>query len=506
MGKTALAVRAGYQLAHLYSDGQLFVNLHGHTLGHEPADPADVLAALLTAGGVDPRFLPAGLDERAAMWRDRMADRRALLILDNAAGSAQVAPLLPGTGDCLVIITSRRFLGDLSVALELPLDVLPQADALAMFTELAPRAAGDLALVAELVALCGRLPLAISLLARLFSRHRSWTMAELVGQTRARLLTVTAENRTLAAAFEASYQDLDVGRQRFFRHLGLHPGPEIDVFAAAALTGLPPAEAAGQLGALYADRLLEEPVPHRYQLHDLIRRYARDLAAADDGIDRRHAIDRLLDYYQHTGLSADGQLARHTRPALGAVPGPAAAPDLAGRTSAQNWLTAERANLTACIDYATALGDHARVTGLIAAMAAHVRREGPWPKAIALHNTAAEAAARLGDRRGQASALVNLADLQFLTGENAKAVQTLAQARDLYRDLGDRLGEANALYGLGVASQLLPGGPSAAVNVLEQALSRYQEIGDRLGEANALSGLGIALRMAGDYSGAIGLL
>ena len=279
VGKTALVVQAGHLLAHRFGDRQLFVDLHGHTPGRDPADPAEVLAALLAADGVDPGYLPASLDGRAAMWRDRIAGQRVLLILDNAAGSAQVAPLLPGTAGSLVLVTSRRYLGDLAAAHQVMLDVLPLRDALAMFADLAPRAAGDLDQVAELVELCGRLPLAVSLLARLFTRHRSWTMADLIGQTRARLLTVTAENRTVAAAFEASYQDLDPERQRFFRYLGLHPGPEIDAFAAAALTNRPPGEAAAQLDALYGDRLLEEPAPGRFQLHDLIRQYALSLVA-----------------------------------------------------------------------------------------------------------------------------------------------------------------------------------------------------------------------------------
>jgi len=303
VGKTTLAVQAGHLVADRFPDRQLFVDLRGHTPGQQPADPADVLAALLAADGVDPRYLPADTGGRAAMWRDQMAGRRVLLILDNATGSAQVAPLLPGTAGSLVLVTSRRFLGDLPAALEVPLDVLPRDDARAMFTDLAPRAANDPDRVTEMVALCGHLPLAISLLARLFTRHRSWTMADLIAQTRARLLTVTAENRTVAAAFEASYQDLGADRQRFFRHLGLHPGADIDPYAAAALAGLPPGEAADHLDALYGDRLLDEPAAHRYRMHDLIRQYARSLAAGEAGEAgdvRERATKRLLDYYQHT--------------------------------------------------------------------------------------------------------------------------------------------------------------------------------------------------------------
>jgi DNA-binding SARP family transcriptional activator len=507
VGKTALAVQAGHLLADRFPDGQLFVDLHGHTPGQEPADPAEVLAALLAADGVDPRYLAAGADGRAAMWRGRMAGRRVLLILDNAASSAQVTPLLPGTAGVLVLVTSRRFLGDLPAALEVPLDVLPRGDAQAMFTGLAPRAANDPDRVAELVALCGHLPLAISLLARLFTRHRSWTMADLIGQTRARLLTVTAENRTVAAAFEVSYQDLSADRQRFFRYLGLHPGADIDPYAAAALAGLPPGAAGAQLDALYGDRLLEEPVPRRYRMHDLIRQYARRLVAGESGDERERATERLLDYYQHTAQAADARLARHPRPATAAhVTAPAAAPSLPGRIQAQAWITAEHANLTACIDYALARSDHARITGLTAAITAHLRSDGPWPRAVTLHTAAARAAQRLGDQPGHANALLNLGDVQFLISDFPGAAGTLEQALDIYRDIGDRLGEANALYSLGVARQQSADGLSGATDLLEQSLGIFRGIGNRLGEAIALSALGIVRRLSGDYSGATGPL
>jgi hypothetical protein len=241
---------------------------------------------LLSADGVDPRYLPESLDGRAAMWRDRMASKRVLLILDNAASSAQVAPLLPGSTGCLVLVTSRRYLGDLpSTLVPVPLDVLLPVEAEAMFISLASRAAAEHARVAEMVTLCGYLPLAISLLASVFRRHQSWTMEYLIAETRARLLTITAENlnnRNVAAAFELSYQYLTAQQQRFFRHLGLNPGDDIDPYAAAALTSLTLEEATDLLDELHGDRLLNEPTPGRYRMHNLIHEYARALAAADD--------------------------------------------------------------------------------------------------------------------------------------------------------------------------------------------------------------------------------
>jgi len=288
VGKTTLAVHVGHLVADEFPDGQLFMDLHAHTPGHRPVDPAEALASLLAADGVDARYLPADLDGRAAMWRARLAGKRVLLILDNAAGSGQVAPLLPGAAGCLVLVTSRRYLGDLPTALvSMPLDILPPEDALAMFITLAPRAKAETGLTAEMVALCGYLPLAITLLAGLFARHRSWDMAYLIGQTKAKLLTVSTENRTVAAAFELSYQYLTARQQRFFVHLGLHPGPDIDLYAAAALAGLPYDHTIRILDELHADGLLAEPVPRRYRMHNLIHQYARSLAAADDFADEQ---------------------------------------------------------------------------------------------------------------------------------------------------------------------------------------------------------------------------
>jgi DNA-binding SARP family transcriptional activator len=505
VGKTALAVQAGHLVADRFPDRQLFADLHGHTPGRQPADPADVLAALLAADGVDPRYLPADLDARAAMWRDRMAGQRALLILDNAASSAQVAPLLPGTSGCLVLITSRRFLGDLPAAAEVPLDVLPPGDAATMFEGLAPRALGEPAAVAELVALCGHLPLAISLLARLFTRHRSWTMADLIAETRAGLLTVTVESRTVAAAFEVSYRHLDADRQRFFRRLGLYPGAHTDAYAAAALAGLPLAQAAGHLAGLLGDRLLEEPVPGRYKMHDLIRVYARSLAEAEDAGLRKQALDQLLEYYQSAARAAGTHVARHGLPTSAQSSPPATMPDLSGWDAARAWMTAERPNLVACIEDAAVRRDHARQVGLTAATAAHLRIDGPWPQGMSLHATAAAAARHIGDQLGQADALLNLGDLRRLAGDYPGATEALEQARGIYADTGGRPGEAGALLCLGEVRRSTGDFPAAA-GLLEQAQGIYSDIGGRLGEAAALLVLGTVWQVTGDYPAAVDAL
>jgi tetratricopeptide (TPR) repeat protein len=504
VGKTALAVHAAYALRNRFPDRHLYINLHAHTPGREPLLPKDALAGLLAAVGVDPRYLPGDLDGRAGLWRDRMARERALLVLDNAASSDQVIPLLPGTGDCLVLVTSRRHLGDLPGAVtHVLLDALPPQQAQEMFIRLAPRAVHSLDDVAEVVALAGYLPLPISLLARLFARHPSWTLADLAAETRADLLTLTAENSSVAAAFEVSYRHLDPARQRFFRLLGLHLGTTTDSYAAAALAGSTPAEAARLLDRLHGEGLLTEAGRRRYGMHDLLRRYARDRAATDPPTNNRAALDRLLGYYEHAAARADARLRRQTRPLADSVEGAAAYADPAAQDAGQTlaWIRAERANLLACLAYATEVGQRSRVVALTAALASILHRDGPWADAIIRHTTAIQAARTVGDRLGEANALSDLADVRWLTGDYTDAVQVLERALDIYRDLGTRLGEANALDGLGVTRRLT-GDYLGAAQVLEQALDIYRDLGERLGEANALNSLAIVQWLRGDYQDA----
>ena len=505
VGKTALAVHAAHVLKDRFPDRQLFLSLHAHTPGQVPVTPEAALAGLLAAAGVDARYLPGDLEGRAALWRDRMAGQKALLVLDNAASSAQVAPLLPGSEGCLVLVTSRRHLGDLpGAAAPVLLEALPPREAREMFARLAPRAAaGPPAAVAELAELAGFLPLAVSLLARVCARHPSWTLADVAAETRTRMLTLTAENDSVAAAFEMSYRHLDPVRQEFFRRLGLHPGTIIDRYAAAALAGCSLEEATGQLDVLHGEGLLTEAGHRRYGLHDLIRRYAQDLAATDSAATREQALNRLLDYYEHTAVRAETLLAgqaRTTSPARSAQAPPAAVPVLGDSTQALEWARAERASLLACLDQATATGQHARVVAFTTAITSLLRLDGPWTSAITRHATAVTAAGHLGDRQGQANALTDLGDVRRLIGDYRGGAEALQEALGIFRDTGNRDGEANALRDLG-AGRRMTGDYRGAVEALEEALGIYRDTGNRRGEASALREIGDVRRMTGDYRG-----
>ncbi len=508
VGKTTFAVHAGHLLAGNFPDGQFFVPLHAHAAGHPPVDPADALASLLLTAGVGAQRIPPGLEARSALWRDRTAGRRLLLVLDDAADSEQVLPLLPGTGGSLVLVTSRRRLSALDDATAISLDTLPPDEAAGLLVRLAGRPGlgpADPA-VREITRLCGYLPLAIGMVARQLHHHPAWSVAARAAELAAaqdRLELMATENLSVAAAFNLSYADLTAGQQRLFRRLGPHPGTDIDAFAAAALDGTGLASARRGLEALYDQHLLTEPAHGRYRLHDLIREHARALTERlDADSDREQATARLLDYYARAAARADALLGRQARTAVTA-PGatPAAVPALADRDQALAWARAERASLLACLDHVTGTGQHARIVALTAGITALLRHDGPWAEAISRHATALRAAQHLADRAGQANALTDLGDARRLTGDHPGAVRDLERALGIYRDLGHRPGQANALTNLGEVRLLIGEYPAAAQD-LESALGIYRDLGHRLGQADALSSLGLLRLLIGEYPAA----
>ena len=470
VGKTAFAVHAAHRLADRFPGGQIFLPLHGHTPGQAPVDPADALASLLLTAGVAVGQIPPGLEARMALWRDRLAERQLLLILDDAASSEQVRPLLPGVGGSLVLVTSRRHLSALDDATAVSLDTLAAAEAAALLVRLVGRAGlgPDDPAVAELTRLCGFLPLAIGMVARQLHHHPAWTPAGRAAElaaARDRLELMVTENLSVAAAFNLSYAELAQDQQQLFRRLGLHQGTDIDAYATAALDGTSLAAAGRGLEGLYDQYLLTEPAQGRYRMHDLLRAHARALAdRLDPDRDRDQAVGRLLDYYQYTTAHAGVLITRQGRPTLPLADGamPAAVPALADSEQALAWARAARASLLACLDHSTRTGQHARVIALTAGLAGLLRHDGPWADAIARYKTAIQAAQHLGDRLGQAGALNDLGDVRRLTGDYPAAAKTLEQALGIYRDLDHRLGQAGALHDLGAVRWLTDDYPAAA--------------------------------------------
>ncbi len=510
VGKTALVTRAAHLLADRFPDGRLFVDLYGHTPGQPAAEPADVPATLLYGVGVAPQYLPDGLQARSALWRDRLAGKRVLLVLDNAVGAAQVEPLLPASDGCLVLVTSRRRLLALDGARPLSVEPLPPDTAAALFTRVARRAldASNTGAVAEAVRLCGFLPLAITLLGARLAHHPAWPLAAFLEEFAAaqdRLGELEAGDRAVRAAFDLSYLVLPAERQHLFRRLGLHPGPDLDLHAAAALGDLPPTVVRRQMEALYVDHLVESPAPYRYRTHDLLRAYAATLAAGEPRADRAQALERLFGHYRRAAHRADQKLTTTPRPGdsdpsdAGAEP-----PAFGSREQALAWMRTERLNLLACVKKGLTGPRPSDAVSLTHLMAAFLHREGPWPQAVALHRAAA-AAARDHDPHDEANALRDLGRALQLTGDYAAAEPALAQALDLFRTARDPLGEANTLRDLGWVRQVT-GDYAGAQPLLEQALRLYRTQHSRLGEANTLRTQGWIGQLTGDYTTATAVL
>ena len=508
VGKTAFAVHAAHRLAGSFPDGQFFLPLHAHTPGQRPVDPADALASLLLTAGVGAQQIPPGLAARAARWRDYLAGKKVLLLLDDAASHEQVTPLLPGTAGSVVLVTSRRHLTALADAAAISLDTLAPAEAAALLARLAGRPglrSGD-GPAAEITRLCGYLPLAIGMLARQLHHHPAWTAADLAAELAAeagRLELMRAENLSVAAAFDLSYQDLTEGQQRLFRRLGVHPGTDIDAYAAAALDGTDLATARRHLDGLYDQYLLTEPARGRYRLHDLLREHARALAADGDPADADAAAGRLLDYYLHTAAAAGQHIATRHTPVGRAPPGepPAVAPRLSTAGQASAWLDAERANLHAAAGFAAASGRPGPAIAIPAAISGFLFAQGHWDQAAALHQAALATARQAGDRAGQAGALNELGLLQRATGAHPAAAASHQQALELYRGLGDRLGQASALDNLGRV-QRETGEYTAAAASHQHALALYRDLDHRAGQALATTNLGTVQARTGDYPAA----
>ena len=482
VGKTALAVHAAHLLTPDLPDAQLYVDLRGFTPGGEPLPAGEALRLLLGALGVSSTRTPEDAEERAALWRAELAQRRALVVLDNAVDAAQVRPLLPGAGASVVLVTSRRRLVDLDGAHPLTLDVPPPGDAAALFAAAVgdPRADASPA-VAEVLRRCGHLPLALRIAAARLRHRPAWTADTLVDRLRDGELGP-------AAVFEMSVRQLDPAQRRMFRLLGRVPGPDIDAYGAAAVAGIPLGNARSLLDDLVDAHLLQEPTAGRFRQHDLVRGHARELAAAEEPDDElRAAADRLADHYLHTAATAVDRLYPETAHLRPRVARPAtAAPRLDDAARATAWLDAELANLVAV---GTA-DDTVRVGALAATLYPYLDNHAHHGDALTLCAAALAASRRSGDRAGEARALLELGVMNWRQGRYERAHDDCHAALALAREVGDRYGEARALNGLGnVALRQRDYDRAYASYVESQRLSA--EVGDRFGEAIVLSNLGL---------------
>ena len=508
VGKSALAVHAAHRVSESFPDGQLFVDLRGHTGGLAPLPPQEALHQLLRALDVPPQQIPESLDARAAVYRSRLSGTRTLILLDNAAGSAQVRPLLPAEKGCLVLVTSRTVLSGLDDAHLVSLDVLPPDDAVALLAKVAGpgRVRPDDPAVAELVELCGRVPLAVRIVGARLRHHRALSVPALVAQLRGdsgRLEHLRDEDRSLVALFDASYAGLYEDEQRMFRALGLIPGSDTDTYAAAHLLGTDLRSAERLLESLLDHNLLIQQTTARYRLHDLLRDYARTRAEDETVAARGAAVERLLDYYQNTAYHANRRMSGRTRP--GRTPDRPVrdpVPDLPDRPGAVAWLRAERANLTAA---QAGTDDPDRQIALASSMATLLHHDGPWAEAETLHRAAADLARKLGRPAQETSALMDLGQIMNVSGQLSAAAELFERALAGYLKLDARVGQAGALYQIGRIKHV-QGESAAAAELLEQALAIYRYCGDERGELDVLTELGRVWQVSGKEQAAFSLL
>ena len=509
VGKTALAVHWARQAVGRFPDGQLYVNLRGFGPA-EPLHPSEALRAFLHALGVPAAQVPAGPDAQHVLYRSLLDGKKILILLDNARDAAQVRPLLPGSPDAQVLITSRAELASLVVtdgARQISLDVLTTEEAWQMLAaRLGPgRVADEPRAAGELIGLCARLPLALAITAARAAAHPGFTLAALAAElrdARGRLDALsTGEDATdVRAVFSWSYQHLPAPAARMFRLLGLHPGPDITAEAAASLAGLAVPEARRLLRELARAHLLSEPVPGRYAFHDLLRAYAAEQGRhTDSDTHRREAAGRVLDHYLHTAAGAARLLIPSMEPVVLAPPrSGAAAAQPADRSQALAWFEAEHQVLLAAVTLAAGSGFDVHAWQLPWAMSPFLGPCGYWQEWAATQRTALAAATGLGDTAAQAVCSRLLGAACTSLGHYDQALGHYAGSLTLYQRLGNRFGEAKVQHSLGFAAER-QGRYADALGHAEQALRLCRAVGDKANEADELNAVGWRHGLLGDY-------
>jgi DNA-binding SARP family transcriptional activator len=502
VGKTTLALHWAHQNVHEFPDGQLYVNLRAFGPSSAPMKAADAIRGFLDALGVRRDRRPRGIEAQAAFYRTVLADKRILVVLDNAADEDQVRLLLPGADGCLVLITSRRRLAGLAAcegATLLTLDVLSQPEALELLAaRLGDAPAAKAAEAASQVAsLCGRLPLALSIAAVRAAETPTSGLAALSTQMqdidcRLDALDIGERAGSVRAAFSWSYKNLSRPAARLFRLLAAHPGPDISLAAAASLAGCQVVHARRILAELADAHVITEHVTGRWILHDLLRAYANEQAQPEEDLtERTAAMMRVLDHYVHTAWSAAVMLRPGRDPGFELdIPRTGAEPEaLQSPDDAMAWFDAEHQVLIGAISWAAATGCDTHAWQLPWALTDYFTMTGCWHDVRATMQTALEAASRTGDAAGQARAHHGLGRVRIPAAALRASRRHLAQALGLYQELGDPIGQASVHSQLGMILDH-EGRTQEALAEAQQALHLARAAGHRGHEASALNLIG----------------
>jgi tetratricopeptide (TPR) repeat protein/transcriptional regulator with XRE-family HTH domain len=507
VGKTALALHWANELTDRFPDGQLYINLRGYDPSGTPVSPAEAIGSFLGALAVPPASIPADLQAQAALYRSLLVDKRMLVVVDNARDEQQVRPLLPAADGCLALITSRCALDGLVAAegaVPIRLDVLTDDEAHELLTRRigTERATAEPTASADLIKLCGHLPLAVNIAAARAATHPHTTLGTIAADLRRAQLDIldTGDPATsIRAVLAPSYQGLSQAAARAFRVLSLHPGPDISLLATASLLAISHQQARQDLAELTRAHLLTEHTPGRYAYHDLLRAYATEQARHDSQPQRETALGRMLDHYLHTAAGAALLLIPSKEPVTLAPPRPGTtAEQPADYGQALAWFAAEHLVLLSTISLADESGFDAHAWQLPWSMTAFLQVRGHWRQWAATQRTALAAAIRLGDTAAQALSgrLLAMAYTELRDHEQARA--HLGRSLDLYRSLGNLLGEAKVHGDLGRLAER-QGRYADALGHNEHALRLYQAVGHKPGEAHVLNNTGYCHAFLSDY-------
>ncbi|WP_086709717.1 AfsR/SARP family transcriptional regulator [Streptomyces antimycoticus] len=510
LGKTTLAVHWAHRVRDRFPDGQLYLNLRGFGPTDSAMTVAEAVRGLLDAFQVPAHRIPATVEAQTALYRSLVADRRMLILLDNARDAEQVRPLLPGSPGCLTVLTSRNELTSLVVAEQaqpLPLDLLDRAEARELLISRvgAERVAAEPEAVAEVITVCAGLPLALAIVAARAAAHPRFGLEALAGELRDARGSLDAfeggdATTDVRAVFSWSYHTLGPDAARLFRLLGVHPGPDIAAPAAASLVGVPVPQARRLLIQLTRAHLITERAPGQYGFHDLLRAYAVELTRAYDGQEERHtALHRLLDHYLHTAVAAGAAFTPHREPIkVEPVRPGVSVGEFVGHAQALLWFSLTYPALIAALQQAAETGFETHAWQLAWSLMEFLDQRGHWHDQRTVQRSALGSAHRVRDLTGQAHACYGLGLADLRMGRYDRARGHLVRALNLHRETGNAVGQALAHGALNFAGER-EGRHDEGLHHALRALKLYRAAGRRSGEAYAMNNVGWAYAMLGDF-------
>jgi len=518
VGKTALAVRVAHQLRAHFAAGQLYVNLHG--VEERPVEAGEVLEEFLRDLGVAPSAMPLRLEDRARVYRSKLAEGRFLVLLDNAADELQVRPLIPWGPGCTVLVTSRGRLPGLDGAQLIPLEVLDEPAALRLLTSFVGQARVDAEPDAarSIVRLCGRLPLAIKVAGAKLAARPHWRVSRLLERLQdeqARLGELQVGDVGVRSVLALSYTTRNDRERRAFRRLGLLSVSSLPAWAVAALIEDGLRETEDLLESLAQAHLVDvagEDVAGQmhYRLHDLLRDFAREQVFAEEAkADRDGAIHRYLAAYAAVATQARQRLEPGS---VRAGDAGASAWRLADTTPSKvlpddpvQWFEFERSNLAGVVQQAFEVGFAPLGWLLLECLSPFFEHQASWARWRQAAQRAQDAAVASGNRQAQAAAAYELGWVARFEGRFAQSVERLGESLSVFEELDDRPGRAKALSGLGVALHDT-GRWREAIDAFEQSLALLAQLDDRGGRARTMHELAVVYRLQGHFARAIELL